>query len=61
MDNKVERLVLPKGLTIKFGGLPFTLNNDTIVVGLRENFEMALKDDYVRNEMFYKGLTELGI
>jgi hypothetical protein len=59
VDNKTERLVIPKGTTIKLGGLPFQLNGDTIVIGTKENFEMAMKDDNVKNEIFYLALSEL--
>ena len=38
-----ERLVLLKGTVIKLQGLPFILNDDTIVVGVRNNLELAEK------------------
>ena len=43
MKEKVEVLIIPKGTTIKIGGVPFTLKEDTKVYGLKINYELVIQ------------------
>ena len=37
----MEKFILEKGTIVKLSGLPFELSEDTIVLGLRSNLEIA--------------------
>lgn len=41
-EQELDRIELPKGTLIKFNGMPFTLAQDTIVLGRSSNYQMAL-------------------
>lgn len=58
MGEKLERLVIPAGITIKLAGLPFELSHDTIVVCTRENFELAMQDSEVKEVLFYRTMSK---
>lgn len=45
MKEEAEVLVIPKGMTIKINGIPFTLKEDTEVYGIDSNLELAINSD----------------
>ena len=40
--NELENVVVPKGTLIHLNGIPFELPEDTTVLGLESNLELAL-------------------
>lgn len=40
-EMSLEKATLKSGTTIKLSGLPFELESDTIVIGMKSNFELA--------------------
>lgn len=41
--NELENVVVPKGTLIHINGIPFELPEDTTVLGLQSNLELAFK------------------
>jgi|GEM_PF-3089498 len=42
VNNNLEKLIAPKGIIIQINGFPFELPQDTNILGLQENLDLAL-------------------
>jgi len=45
MPEKEEIIIMKRGTIIKLNGIPFELASDTRVIGLLNNYKLALKLD----------------
>lgn len=39
MDQELDRITVPAGTVVKIDGMPFELAGETVVLGLRVNFD----------------------
>ena len=51
-DEPLEKILFKKGTVLKFGGMPFSLPQDTYLLGRMENYKYAL--GYVGGREGYK-------
>lgn len=51
----MDKIIIEKGTTIHIDGFPFKLNNDTVVLGNKNNMELSSKIKLFDGNATFKG------